>query len=107
MMLVAKGCATYSPVHAISGHVGRLDKDTCESIIQVNEQALLASDAVLANLDGKSFGTPLEIKLAVESRIDVFGFGKEFNSIYQHMITTVYSSLDDAISNMLMAVGNE
>jgi hypothetical protein len=79
--------ATFSPVGAISVGsqvVGQVA--TAEAIIQINETALSLADVVVANLDGPSFGTPIEIYQAKGVIVGFGGLSFMSNSIYQHRI---------------------
>lgn len=91
--------ATYSPAHAFA--IGDTDRDVAEAIININNSALAQSKAVLANLGGVTFGTPIEVWDAVQThKIPVFAFGLSSKSIYRHWIRA-YDTMDGALSAIL------
>lgn len=93
--------ATYSPPHAISvGAAVTGDEPTCEAIIKINQVALSQADFVIANLNGPSFGTPVE---CLDAPCPVIGFasGEELKrmqgSIYQHRFAYLAHDLEEAV----------
>lgn len=82
--LMKADIATFSPVHAFKAVTDEADEKTCEAIINVNDTAVRSADVVLANLTGKSYGTPLECQLARECQIPVVAFGVSDFSIYRY-----------------------
>jgi hypothetical protein len=79
-----KGIATFSPFHAFRANTLELGPKQCEAIIRINDMAVASADAILANLGGKSFGTPLECQLAWQERVPIVAFGCSPASIYRH-----------------------
>jgi len=98
--LVAHGFTTYSPVHAFSGKPECLTPERADAIIAINNKALLMSNVVLANMDGVSYGTPIEVEAAYRNHIPVFGKGVNPNSIYKHH----FHHIDDNINILLGAI---
>jgi nucleoside 2-deoxyribosyltransferase len=95
--------ATFSPVHAITvGRAAINDESTAESIIQINQLALARADFVLANLDGPSFGTPIE---CLEATVPVIGFGnlaRMQKSVYQHRFAHLALACEEAVRVLLL-----
>jgi nucleoside 2-deoxyribosyltransferase len=91
--------ATYSPAHAFS--IGETNAETADAIIEINDTALANSRAVLANLGGVTFGTPIEVWDAVKDHdIPVFAFGLSSKSIYRHKIRAC-ASMEDALEALI------
>lgn len=91
--------ATYSPAHAFA--IGETNRSIADAIIHINNVALASSSAVLANLGGVTFGTPIEVwDAVVKHQIPVFSFGLSSKSIYQHRVRN-YASLDHALEALI------
>lgn len=90
--------ATFSPPHAIrAGAAVPTAQDTSLAIMEVNRTALRHADFVIANLNGPSFGTPIE---CYEANCPVIGFGelaRMQKSIYQHLFAALTVDLEEAI----------
>lgn len=76
--------ATFSPPGAFRIDGTQADAETCRALIEINNMAIDRSCAVLANLRGRSFGTPIEVEFAKSRGIPVYGFGVGRHSIYRH-----------------------
>ena len=103
--LMVNDIATFSPVHAFKCVTDAADQQTCEAIIEVNDTAVRNSDVVLANLTGKSFGTPLECQLARHQQIPVIAFGVSPYSIYRHRFVCREDVMDSVAAIIALREG--
>lgn len=98
------GIGTFSPVGAFSLPTGARAPALCDKVIDLNESALVRSDVVLVNLDGKSFGTPIECGIAFARGVPAYGFGVEDNidrSIYKHLFKQVEKGMHSVIDALI------
>lgn len=79
--LTFMGFSAFSPAHAFK--VNNLTEEIAEAVVEVNELALRKSTAVVANLTGQTFGTPVECEIARGLAIPVFCFGGSERSVYR------------------------
>lgn len=94
------GIGSFSPVHAfvlppLPG------VELSEAVRAINDRAIQESDVVLANLEGRSFGTPIECELAFNKRIPVYAFGISDGSIYRHLFAGVGRDLSETLNLLL------
>ena len=92
--------AAYSPPAAFSVPESFDDADAMARIIDINNGALRFSHAVLANLSGHSFGTPVEVWAALfDHKLPVFSWGISKRSIYRDLIRAD-GSYEEALANL-------
>lgn len=96
---------TFSPPHAMTlGAAAFQDESSCETIIAINAVALARADFVIANLNGPSFGTPIE---CMEAPCPVIGFGelaRMQKSVYRHRFAYLAADLDEAVRMTLLLI---
>lgn len=99
--LTQRGIGTYSPASAfrVPAEAG---PGVHSRVIDINLQALRLSTAVLANLSHRSFGTPVEVWLALtQLRIPVYAWGLSDRSLY-HGFTRCWPGEAEAMAALLL-----
>lgn len=79
--LTKRGHSTFDPAHAFGGSP-RITHQDASRVLEINQCALDRCNAVLANLAGDSWGTPVEIEQAWSQDTPVYGFGAKWEGLY-------------------------
>lgn len=95
--LKKKGFGVFSPAHAFEVDPESVTADQAESILAINGHAMEHCDAILANMAGPGYGTPIELNGMIAAGKIAAGFNGNINSLFVK-VWPHYDSMDEAIN---------
>jgi nucleoside 2-deoxyribosyltransferase len=98
--LKKKGFGVFSPAHAFEVDPDALTRDSAQSILAINSHAMQHCDAILANLTGPGYGTPIEFDAMIALGKIAASFNGNTNSLYVK-VWPHYDSMDEAIDALV------
>lgn len=103
-ILQKEGFGVFTPAHAFELPAGRIATDVAESVLEINDAALRACGAILANMSGPGYGTPIEFHVALAAGKIGACFNGNTESFYVK-VWPHYKTMDEAITALVEKYG--